>query len=428
MFNRSSGPRNFGRGDRRRANHRQAMAGDAPVTELPAHPLITTAAPQWIETQADLQELLDHVKRVGSFAYDTEFIGESTYFPRLCLVQIGTAERVAVVDAMADVDLTGVWELIADPSVQTLVHAGAQDLEPVVRWIDKAPANVFDVQVAAGLAGLPFPLSLMRLAHQMLGAKLGKRLTFTSWDHRPLPAAHVSYAADDVRLLPAIHQALKQRLEVDGRLAWAQQECDALCEPSRYRFDAGAMAGKVRGAKGLGDVQMAGLVALVALRDEAARKHDMPARAMVKDEVLLDIVRKPVASVEKLDNFRGLPRPFQQEYGTRMLEVLSPLLRAPRGRADTGEDDETAEQQFQVDSVWSAVQSYCLARGVYPALATSRPEVADHLRAKQSGGPDESRLGSGWRGELIGQFIERLLAGDGGVNLRWDTGQLRSEA
>ena len=127
MFNRSSGPRNFGRGDRRRANHREAMAGDAPVTELPAHPLITTAEPQWIETQADLDELLDHVKRVGSFAYDTEFIGESTYFPRLCLVQIGTAERVAVVDAMADVDLTGVWELGRIIQVQQILNNAARD-------------------------------------------------------------------------------------------------------------------------------------------------------------------------------------------------------------------------------------------------------------------------------------------------------------
>lgn len=399
----------FSRGNRRRANHHRAVAEGGSARHVPAHPLIPTAPPEWIDTQRGLDELLDHVREVGRFAYDTEFIGEATYFPRLCLIQVGTHERVGVIDAMAGLDVGGVWELLADPAVGAIVHAGAQDLEPVVRHLDRAPANVFDVQVAAGLAGLPYPLSLQRLAAAAVGAKLGKKLTFTSWDHRPLSAAHLEYAADDVRLLPAIYEHLRQRLEAEGRMAWAERECAALCDPSRYRFDPAVMASKVRGSRSLAPAQMTGLVSLAMLRDEAARHHDVPARSLMKDDVLLEMVKRPVASEAKLTDIRGLPRPVRQEYGQRLLEVMHGVIHAPRQRV-AEEPEETGEQQFQIDSLWAAVQSHCLARGVYPVLATSRPEVAEFVWQHWRGQAEvDSRLAHGWRGELIGSLLKKLL-------------------
>lgn len=422
----NSSPRDFGRGQRRRANHHRAINEAAPVTELPEHPLIPTAAPQWIDTQPDLDDLIAHVRQMGSFAYDTEFIGEATYWPKLCLIQIGTTQRIAVIDAMAELDITGIWELLADEAVHVLVHAGAQDLEPVVRWLDRAPTNVFDVQIAAGFAGLPYPLSLLRLSAQLLGAKLGKRLTFTSWDHRPLPAAHLEYAADDVRLLHAIHQSLTERLAAGGRLDWVTQECAALCEPTRYKFDPAVSAAKFRGAKALTEAQMTALVEFVTLRDEAARHHDVPPRSMMKDEVLLDMVRRPVNNESKLDNIRGLPRPICQGYGQRILAIMATLLKAPR-RGGGEEPEESAEQQYQVDCLWSALQSHCLAQGVYPALVTARPDVAEYVVARLDGLEPTGKFTTGWRRQLVGEFLDGMLAESAKLNLRWVDGVLRYE-
>jgi ribonuclease D len=136
---------------------------------VPSHPMIPSAPPALIDTQGALEEAIAHVRQVGRFAYDTEFIGELTYYPRLCVVQLATTERVMVVDPLAGLDMRPLWLVIADPQVQTLVHAGQQDLEPVARQLGQPPDNVIDTQIAAGFIGLPYPLSLRELIRELTG-------------------------------------------------------------------------------------------------------------------------------------------------------------------------------------------------------------------------------------------------------------------
>jgi ribonuclease D len=134
------------------------------------------------------------------------------------------------------VDLTPFWELLCDPAVEKIVHAGDQDVEPVVRHLNRSPANFFDTQIAAGFCALPYPVSLSKLVMELTGAKLGKGLTFTHWDQRPLSPMQLRYAADDVRYLPAVRAELGRRLEKSHHAGWAKEECEALCDASQYRF------------------------------------------------------------------------------------------------------------------------------------------------------------------------------------------------
>ena len=147
------------------------------------------------------------------------------------------SQRVSLIDPLAEIDLSNFWELICDPSIQKIVHAGSQDVEPVVRHIGKEPANLFDTQIAAGFAGLSYPIALSRLVMEICGAKLGKGATFTHWDQRPLSAMQLRYAADDVRYLPAVHDAISRKLEALGHVDWNREECDAMCDASQYVFN-----------------------------------------------------------------------------------------------------------------------------------------------------------------------------------------------
>ena len=187
------------RDQQHQASHDEAIAPG----EIPDIPMVPPGTPDPITSPKDLLAMVEHVRAVGTFAYDTEFIGEETYFPHLCLVQLATSEQVFLVDPLAIEDLSPIWDLIADPAVLTLVHAGQQDLEPVYRLMNSTAANVIDTQVAAGFAGFPYPCSLNRLILAQVGAKLGKGMTFTHWDKRPLSSMQRRYAADDVRL-PAV--------------------------------------------------------------------------------------------------------------------------------------------------------------------------------------------------------------------------------
>lgn len=407
--------------NRRQRAHRDAASEPLPAAAIPDHPHVAAADAEYLVEQSQLEEFLQHARRMGLVAYDTEFIGELSYHPQLCLIQLATTRRVAVLDAMVDIDLAPIWNLLADPAVVKVVHAGSQDLEPVVRHLDQRPMEVFDTQIGAGLTGLPYPLALLKLVQETIGVRLGKALTFTSWDHRPLSKAHLRYAADDVRYLPAVYQALIPRLKQMEHYDWARQECDALCEPGLYKFDPRVQAGRVRGAKGLGGRDLGLLLELVTLRDRGARLHNLPPRAFIKDEVLLDIVRRPPKTAQQLAAIRGLPRPVEQQYGQEILETVQRVTALPKSHwPKSREIEETATERFQIDSLWSAVQTYCMGRGVDPALVATRAEVADHFRALQAGKlSDQQALHTGWRGQFIGQFIADFLRGDTHLNLHW---------
>ena len=170
-----------------------------------------------IEDAKKLRELAGQLMELGSFAIDTEFIREKTYRPRLCLVQIAANEKAFVVDPLLVEDLTPLFELIFDPRVEKIVHAGEQDMEIFFALARKLPRNVVDTQVAAALTGYGESASYARLVEQILGVKLKKIETFTDWSKRPLSAEQVEYALDDVRYLHPLIVALKESICRLGR-------------------------------------------------------------------------------------------------------------------------------------------------------------------------------------------------------------------
>ena len=398
---------------------------------IPEHPLICGGDPQIIETDAALAEFVDHSRSVGRFAYDTEFIGELSYHPRLCLIQLATHERLALVDPLAGVDLEPVWAMVADPAIQTLVHAGGQDFEPVFRLHGGTPANIFDTQIAAGFCGLSYPVGLGRLIEELLDLRLGKGLTFTHWDHRPLSAVHARYAADDVRFLPALHDLLLGDLRQRGHEQWAALECQAQAEAASRERDAETLYRRIRGVHQLRPRKLAVLRALTVLRDMAAREHDVPPRSLVKDTVLLDLARNPVASVDKLAKVPGLPRRFAQAYGESIISVTRQALDLPKESlpAPPPFEKESPGVQVRVDALNALASNLCYARQIAPSLAVNRRDVAELYDAFRHDrhDPDHCRLMQGWRRALVGGPLVDVLQGRSSVRLWWAEGQVRAE-
>lgn len=389
--------------------------------DVPDHELIPRGSAALVTTNEALSELLTHLRAAKSFAYDSEFIGELTYVPKLCLVQVATAERVALIDPLAPIDLNPFWELVADDSVEKVVHAGLQDIEPVVRILNKPAANIFDTQIAAGMAGMSYPLSLSKLIYELVGHKLGKGLTFSHWDQRPLSASQLRYAADDVRYLPAARAELGRRLERLDHTKYAAEESCNLCDPSLQRFDPEVQYTRIRGASSLPPANLAALRELVRWRDTVARHHDAPPRGFLKDEVLLDLARTPVRSVEKLSKIRGLPRPVEEQYGRELVAAVDRGLKTPKDQLpQVRSTEETAQEKFRTDSLWAAVQTISIGKRIDPALATSRQEIADlSRRLSDNESVDDLRLMKGWRRETLGEPVLKLLRGHLKCELSW---------
>lgn len=163
-------------------HHAEAHATGGTVRRLQLQdPLVPQGEPEMLSTPSALDEFLDHVRAAGSFAYDTEFIGEETFLPRICLVQLSTTERVGLVDPLElpDDAMRCVWKAVCDPTLQTIVHAGGQDVLIAQRGAGESASAVIDTQIAAGMTGMPWPLSLANLVESLSGVHLPKGHTFT---------------------------------------------------------------------------------------------------------------------------------------------------------------------------------------------------------------------------------------------------------
>src|SRR5205085_2746950 len=174
-----------------------------------------------VNTAPDLEECCRHLAHCRRFGFDTEFVGEESYHPRLCLIQVATTQAVYLIDPLAIDNLEPFWNVVVDPAHQVIVHAGREEVRLCHISSGKTPGNLFDLQIAAGLVGLPYPLGHGTLVSQLLRIHLAKGETLTEWRERPLTKSQIRYAFDDVRYLLALWQKLQRRLAQRGRLAWA---------------------------------------------------------------------------------------------------------------------------------------------------------------------------------------------------------------
>jgi ribonuclease D len=393
------------------------------------HPLIYKGEANLITDQDQFVQLVGRLREGGSFAYDSEFIGELTYLPKLCLIQVATSQEVSLIDPLARVELREFWELVADPAVEKITHAGQQDLEPVIRHLNRPGQNVFDTQISSGFVGMAYPVSLSKLVREVIGARLGKGLTFSHWDQRPLSAQQLKYAANDVRYLPAIRAQLGKRLEELGHTGWAAEECAAQCDVGLYRFDPETAYLKVRGAGGLQPQGLAVLKQLVLWRNEAARQHDVPPRAFLKDEILIDMSREPIKSAEKLSRVRGLPRPVEHAHGAEIVEATRRGLATPVNDLPQSRNvEETPTDKHRADALWAVTQCLCIGQKIDPDLVCSRQEIGRLYRQLQAGeNPSGLRLLTGWRHQAVAATLLELMEGKVGVSLGWREGALEAK-
>ena len=171
---------------KRAAMHEEAENSDQVIAEVTKHPEIPGGQAELIDDASGLEEIVAALREAGSFAFDTEFIGEETFYPQICVIQVATSTRLALIDPFEIEDLGPIWNLVADADVETIVHDGGQDLDPVRRFTGTEPRGVVDTQICAAFVDMPWPSSLAKIVARFTGHKLAKGHTFTEWDRRPL--------------------------------------------------------------------------------------------------------------------------------------------------------------------------------------------------------------------------------------------------
>jgi ribonuclease D len=264
-----------------------------------------------MSTIAATAELAAFCERASVFPYitvDTEFIREKTYWPVLCLVQVGTPDEAVAIDALADgIDLAPLFDLMANENVLKVFHAARQDVEIFVNLTGRVPAPIFDTQIAAMVCGYGDSVGYERLVRDLARKSIDKTMRFTDWSRRPLGKKQLDYALGDVTHLRKIYDKLSRRLEDSGRADWLSEEMDILTDVNTYVIspDAAWKRLKTRSRK---PKYIAAVQALAAWREKTAQDNNVPRNRVMKDESLTEIAAHAPSSVDELMALRSVSR------------------------------------------------------------------------------------------------------------------------
>jgi len=367
-----------------------------------------------IETQQQIDRLCAHARDEGRFAFDTEFVMEDRYEPEVCLVQIATAGEVSLIDPFLELNLQPIWELVADEKVETVVHAGQEDLALCVQHTGKLPRNVFDVQIAAGFVGYEYPLSLQKLVQSTLRVRIHKSKTLTDWRRRPLNAAQLRYAADDVVHLPAIRKRLGEKLAKRGRTQWAEEEFRRFEDLALYGRVEEEKLRRLKGTASMGGRELAIVRALLHWREGLAEQLNRPARVVLKDHLLVEIARLGLTSREEIRDLRGLNL---SDKNLRMLaQVVEEASSLPPEHwpETTPRDAEPPREEALIGLATAVLRSYCLDHDLAYGLVATKRMIRDLIRERIAGRPEGAKpleLLTGWREETVGALLDDILAG-----------------
>ncbi|MEQ1872190.1 MAG: HRDC domain-containing protein [Ilumatobacteraceae bacterium] len=373
---------------------------------------------RWIASDREVVEFVERASNEPRYALDTEFHRERTYFPKLALVQILADDEIVLIDPLG-CDLSPLKTLFASDAL-AVVHAAQQDLDVLTHAVGAIPRRLYDTQLAAGFLGYSTP-SLVSLLQGELRVTAAKGDRLTDWLRRPLSDDQCSYAASDVAHLLQLHDVLAAKLEAEGRTQWVADACEELRTRPVGGTDPDLAFMKLKDVRILKPRARGVARAVASWRERRAMSIDSPVRQVLPDLAILGIAQKQPRTVQELGQARGV-----DDRHTRGVIAKDLLAAVELGLADEsppvaaeGDDlDRGMRPAVTLVSAW--VSEVARQQRIDVGLLATRHDLVALLR-----GDDDARLASGWRGELLGEGIRRLVAGEaaltfdghGGLNL-----------
>ena len=375
-----------------------------------------------IADTGSLRALCDRLSGSRYVAVDTEFMRDSTFWPRLCLVQLASVDEAAAIDALAPgIDLAPLFELMRDTGVLKVFHAARQDIEIFCHLDGHVPSPVFDTQVAGMVCGFGDQVGYEKLVARLARASIDKTQRFTDWARRPLTRKMYDYAISDVTHLCVVYEKIAARLERDGRESWLAEEMGTLTDPATYRLDPADawLRVKTRLRK---PRQLAVLREVAAWRETEAQRRDVPRNRVLRDEALNEVAAQEPGTREELRKLRSLSRGhIGKEAADALLAVVAAVRAAspstyPKERRPPPAANHTGPS---TDLLKVLLKLRCEENDVAQKLVAS----ADDIEAIARDDRAEVRALRGWRREIFGKDALALKHGE--IALGIEDGNIR---
>lgn len=365
-----------------------------------------------ITRSEELAQICEEFRTASYIAVDTEFMRETTFWPKLCLIQLATPDRAVIVDPLADggIDLAPLFPLFADGRIVKIFHAARQDIEIFHNLCGAIPTPVFDTQVAAMVCGFGDSIAYDQLVLRTTGAKIDKTSRFTQWDKRPLSERQLEYALADVTHLRDVYTYLRSALIEQSRTEWVAEEMAILTSPETYDLEP-RNAWKRLKMKAKTPLDLAILQDVAALRETEARERDVPRGRVLKDDAIYDIAAQKPQSAEALDRLRSLPKGLgRSRFGARLTETVRKAVEAPPNTWPALPKRRQNHEGFNasVELLKVLLKLTAERHGVAAKIIAT----VDDLEAIAGADDADVPALKGWRREIFGEAALRMKRGE----------------
>lgn len=365
-----------------------------------------------IRSAAGVDDVMAEARRAGSFALDFEFLWERTYRPLACLAQVAIGDRVAIIDPIEGAPLEPVAHAVADPAVETVMHAPSADLTLLAMHYGTRPANLVDVQLMAGFVGLGAGQSLGTLLDRALHVRLAKLESLSDWQRRPLSASQLRYAGEDVVHLADLHDHLRTRARRLERTGWIAEEHERRYGAgAEFTTDPDEAWRKVKGTGRLNPRERAVLREVANWRDREASRRDRPPAWILQDRVLVDLARRRPTDAAGAADSRAAERLRPEQ----VRALLAAIARGEQAPEITGPPPPPPDVVDRVEVLSSLGQLMVGVRAGSARLASqllaTRGETEAFLTGLLTGSGPAGPLSEGWRRKLAGDALIDLAEG-----------------
>lgn len=369
--------------------------------------------------QEDFERLCERLERAEVVAFDTEFVSESSYRPKLCLLQFATRDECVAVDPFEVGDLSRWWRIMGNAQTRILIHGGREEIRFCLHFLGAPPQNVIDVQIAEGLLSRGYPLGYSHLVKRVLNRNVHGKHTRTDWARRPLSRDQAAYALEDVEHLPDVWAQQQISLAKLGRLEWAIAESQRFVQQLSEDPPGGDWR-RINGSSRLSRREMAVLAALYEWRDRESEQRDRPPRTVFRDDLLIEVAKLQPQTADELHHVRGLERRDYRRATDQILEAVQRGRDVPE--ADLPHKPEPNRNLPDTEALGKllsmALANRCAELSVSTGLVGTAADLQDlirwHVFEKHAGPPP--KLMQGWREDVCGDLLADLM--DGKVTLR----------
>ncbi len=374
-----------------------------------------------IETQEDLNILIEKLKKEDVIALDTEFHGEKRYWPELFLIQFASRNGPVAVDPLGIEDLKPIGELLESKVPVKVIHSARNDIEILMHHLDIVFSSVFDTQLAAAFLGYELQISLYNLIMTECGKAPHKGHTLSDWSVRPLSKEQIEYALNDVRYLLKIYRNQMKRLKSTGRLNWYTEQAESLISPSTYEIPLQKLFRKVRSTGKITKSRLPILWALVQWREKTAEELNKPRYYIARDHILGAITAMAPERISSLSSLRGISSGFVKKWGREVLAVISEArINPPENIPNIPKYHSKPGISARKDILRIFLKQESNRLGISPTLLLSS-DLLDAL-AKYPPSSEKELYTipelSGWRREALGNDLISLLKGNLALSLK----------